>query len=434
MATTVVVIVSGPRADPAADAPGRRGRSSSCYALVRGPRVQRRRWSIFFGQFMPMAIAVFSMARHGRGPGALSRRRGWGGRPAAASPCSSPSCGRRGRSSSTGASFAIVWTFGFRLRQSGAASPRVDPPRDRRGGRRRGAGDGRRDRGAHPDRPRSARHRRPLGHLDGRAGGRRRAGRRRRPGRTPARRSATIRDDRHAGRWRTCGGWSRCCATPTSPERWRRSPECEALPALVDGRARRRAGRHPGRRGRGPTAARGRRRRGVPDRAGGADERRAGTRGLVGRGSDWTTATTTLRIEVADDGVGAADPQRRTRPGRACGSARRSTAAGLEAGSPNGSGFVVRAVLPAVHAVSDAALRVVVVDDQELVRSGFALILEQAGMDVVGQAADGLEALEVVADATARRGADGRADAAARRDRGDPAPGGGAPRCPGARR
>jgi DNA-binding NarL/FixJ family response regulator len=46
--------------------------------------------------------------------------------------------------------------------------------------------------------------------------------------------------------------------------------------------------------------------------------------------------------------------------------------------------------------VTGEALRVVVVDDQELVRSGFALILERAGMEVVGQAADGLEALDVV--------------------------------------
>ncbi len=42
------------------------------------------------------------------------------------------------------------------------------------------------------------------------------------------------------------------------------------------------------------------------------------------------------------------------------------------------------------------ALRVVVVDDQELVRSGFTLILERAGFEVVGGAADGLEAIEVV--------------------------------------
>jgi DNA-binding NarL/FixJ family response regulator len=39
---------------------------------------------------------------------------------------------------------------------------------------------------------------------------------------------------------------------------------------------------------------------------------------------------------------------------------------------------------------------VVVVDDQELVRSGFRLILERAGVEVVGEAGDGLEALDVV--------------------------------------
>ena len=35
--------------------------------------------------------------------------------------------------------------------------------------------------------------------------------------------------------------------------------------------------------------------------------------------------------------------------------------------------------------------RVIVVDDQELVRTGFAMILEKAGLEVVGQAADGQE-------------------------------------------
>ncbi|MDO5735260.1 MAG: response regulator transcription factor [Propionibacteriaceae bacterium] len=39
------------------------------------------------------------------------------------------------------------------------------------------------------------------------------------------------------------------------------------------------------------------------------------------------------------------------------------------------------------------SLRVLVVDDQELVRSGFALILQKAGMEVVGQAGDGVAAL-----------------------------------------
>lgn len=43
-------------------------------------------------------------------------------------------------------------------------------------------------------------------------------------------------------------------------------------------------------------------------------------------------------------------------------------------------------------------MRVLVVDDQELVRAGFSLILERAGMKVVGEAADGLEAIELALD------------------------------------
>ncbi|MGA8044968.1 MAG: response regulator transcription factor [Dermatophilaceae bacterium] len=45
---------------------------------------------------------------------------------------------------------------------------------------------------------------------------------------------------------------------------------------------------------------------------------------------------------------------------------------------------------------TDRPLSVVLVDDQELVRAGFRLILERAGMRVVGEASDGLEAVEVV--------------------------------------
>ena len=41
--------------------------------------------------------------------------------------------------------------------------------------------------------------------------------------------------------------------------------------------------------------------------------------------------------------------------------------------------------------------RVLLVDDQELVRAGFRLILERAGLEVVGEAGDGVEALEVAA-------------------------------------
>ncbi|MCU1354665.1 MAG: putative NarL family two-component response regulator [Acidimicrobiales bacterium] len=43
------------------------------------------------------------------------------------------------------------------------------------------------------------------------------------------------------------------------------------------------------------------------------------------------------------------------------------------------------------------AVRVVVVDDQALVRAGFRMILEaEPGIDVVGEAADGIEAVELV--------------------------------------
>ena len=44
-------------------------------------------------------------------------------------------------------------------------------------------------------------------------------------------------------------------------------------------------------------------------------------------------------------------------------------------------------------------IRILVVDDQALVRAGFCALLEATpGMDVVGEAADGVEALELAAD------------------------------------
>jgi len=46
---------------------------------------------------------------------------------------------------------------------------------------------------------------------------------------------------------------------------------------------------------------------------------------------------------------------------------------------------------------SPPSLRVLVADDQELVRAGFRLILEAAGFAVVGEAADGAEALALAA-------------------------------------
>jgi DNA-binding NarL/FixJ family response regulator len=48
--------------------------------------------------------------------------------------------------------------------------------------------------------------------------------------------------------------------------------------------------------------------------------------------------------------------------------------------------------------MSPTPLRVVVADDQDLVREGFALILDRAGIEVVGQARDGAEAVELARD------------------------------------
>ena len=64
------------------------------------------------------------------------------------------------------------------------------------------------------------------------------------------------------------------------------------------------------------------------------------------------------------------------------------------------------------------AVTVVVADDERLLRAGFRVILEaEPDLQVVGEAADGLAAVDVVRRAAARRRADGRPHAGARRAR-----------------
>ena len=63
-------------------------------------------------------------------------------------------------------------------------------------------------------------------------------------------------------------------------------------------------------------------------------------------------------------------------------------------------------------------IRVLVVDDHAVVREGLRTFLRlQEGIDVVGEAADGVEAVAEAAPARARRRADGPRDAEARRRR-----------------
>ena len=65
-------------------------------------------------------------------------------------------------------------------------------------------------------------------------------------------------------------------------------------------------------------------------------------------------------------------------------------------------------------------IRVVIADDQTLVRAGFRMILDaRDDIEVVGEAEDGAEAVALVDAAGAGRGADGRPHAGRRRHRGD---------------
>jgi DNA-binding NarL/FixJ family response regulator len=50
-----------------------------------------------------------------------------------------------------------------------------------------------------------------------------------------------------------------------------------------------------------------------------------------------------------------------------------------------------------IGTVTDTALRVLVADDQELVRAGFCVILEAAGFVIAGEAADGAQAVSLAA-------------------------------------
>ena len=59
------------------------------------------------------------------------------------------------------------------------------------------------------------------------------------------------------------------------------------------------------------------------------------------------------------------------------------------------------------------SIRVMLVDDQVLLRTGFRMVLAaQPDMEVVAEAGDGVEAIEVLRAHRRRRGADGRPDAA----------------------
>ena len=124
-----------------------------------------------------------------------------------------------------------------------------------------------------------------------------------------------------------------------------------------------------------------------------------------------------LEITVGDDGHGGGDG--RAEPGRGLLGLRERLAlygGDMVAGHRPEGGWRVRAVLPLpepAHTGSDRMsgsysifsqppgdagrpLKVVIADDQALVRGGFRLILKAAGIDVVAEAADGAQAVAAV--------------------------------------
>ena len=71
-------------------------------------------------------------------------------------------------------------------------------------------------------------------------------------------------------------------------------------------------------------------------------------------------------------------------------------------------------------AARGVSVRVLIVDDQTLVRAGFKMILEsEPDIEIVGEAEDGLQAIEAVRELRPRRRPDGHPDAEPRRARGN---------------
>ena len=104
-----------------------------------------------------------------------------------------------------------------------------------------------------------------------------------------------------------------------------------------------------------------------------------------------------VRVTVVDDGRGAARHRPPTPGFGLVGMAERAKLLGgtFDAGPRPGGGWTVEATLPR-RAATDMTIRVLIADDQDIVRTGLRMILDaQPGIEVVGEAADGREALEL---------------------------------------
>ena len=103
-----------------------------------------------------------------------------------------------------------------------------------------------------------------------------------------------------------------------------------------------------------------------------------------------------LRIEVANNGLSTASG---TGYGQAGMRERVRLYGGrVESGPRPDGGYVVRAFVPIGSGGMSAPIRVLIADDQPMVRAGLRMILElEPDIDIVGEAADGNEAVAVAA-------------------------------------
>ena len=147
-----------------------------------------------------------------------------------------------------------------------------------------------------------------------------------------------------------------------------------------------------------------------------------------GRGAAGRPSRQALALEVFDTGRG---PRRGHRPGSgtacsACGSGWPCTAGrcgpgppgrrvpGVREDPPGAATSTDRLTVDAGRSVQSRPIRLLLADDQPLLRTGFRMVLgAEPDLDIVGEAGDGVEAVDLARAAAARRGADGHPDAAA---------------------